>query len=76
MFTKQYPRHEVQRVIQENLKFPRQYAAELLFNHATIDWRKGDPADQHPDAGRRWQGQSRSPEIAGLDRGSDQGRSA
>jgi non-heme chloroperoxidase len=40
MFTKQYPRDELKWVIQENLKFPREYAAQLLFNHATIDWRQ------------------------------------
>lgn len=43
MFTKQYPREEVNWVVQENLKFPRRYAADLLFNHATIDWRKTIP---------------------------------
>jgi pimeloyl-ACP methyl ester carboxylesterase len=39
MFTKQYPKAEVDWVIQENLKFPRAYAARLLFDHATNDWR-------------------------------------
>jgi len=39
MFTKQYPMDAVNWVIQENLKFPREYAARLLFDHATNDWR-------------------------------------
>lgn len=39
MFTKQYSRNEVNWVVQQNLKFPRQYAARLLFDHATNDWR-------------------------------------
>lgn len=43
MFTKQYPREGVAWVVQENLKFPRRYAADLLFNHSTIDWRKTIP---------------------------------
>jgi len=39
MFTKQYPRDEVAWVIQQNLKMPRAYAARLLYDHATNDWR-------------------------------------
>jgi non-heme chloroperoxidase len=39
MFTRQYPMDAVNWVIQENLKFPREYAARLLFDHATNDWR-------------------------------------
>jgi pimeloyl-ACP methyl ester carboxylesterase len=39
MFTKQYPREEVDWVVQQNLKFPRAYAARLLYDHATNDWR-------------------------------------
>jgi pimeloyl-ACP methyl ester carboxylesterase len=39
MFTKQYPQEQVTWVIKQNLKFPRQYAAQLLFDHATNDWR-------------------------------------
>ena len=39
MFTKQYSADAVNWVIQENLKFPREYAARLLFDHATNDWR-------------------------------------
>ncbi|HZP89047.1 MAG TPA: alpha/beta hydrolase [Burkholderiales bacterium] len=39
MFTKQYPPEQVAWVIQQNLKFPRPYAARLLYDHATNDWR-------------------------------------
>jgi non-heme chloroperoxidase len=39
MFTKQYPRADVDWVIQQNLKLPRPYAARLLYDHATNDWR-------------------------------------
>ena len=39
MFTKQYSRSEVSWVIAQNLKFPRAYAARLLYDHATNDWR-------------------------------------
>ena len=39
MFTKQYPRDEVKWAIDQNLKFPRPYAARLLYDHATNDWR-------------------------------------
>jgi pimeloyl-ACP methyl ester carboxylesterase len=39
MFTKQYSRQELAWVIDQNLKFPREYAARLLFDHATNDWR-------------------------------------
>jgi non-heme chloroperoxidase len=39
MFTKQYSREELAWVIDQNLKFPREYAARLLFDHATNDWR-------------------------------------
>ena len=39
MFTKEYPRDMVDWVIKQNLKFPRPYAARLLFDHATNDWR-------------------------------------
>jgi non-heme chloroperoxidase len=39
MFTKQYPRDEVNWVVQQNLKLPRAYAARLLYDHATNDWR-------------------------------------
>jgi pimeloyl-ACP methyl ester carboxylesterase len=43
MFTKTYPRPEVEWVIAQNLKMPREYAAALLFNHATQDWRRVIP---------------------------------
>jgi pimeloyl-ACP methyl ester carboxylesterase len=39
MFTEAYPREEVAWVIQQNLKLPRPYAARLLYDHATNDWR-------------------------------------
>jgi len=39
MFTKQYSRDEVNWVVQQNLKLPRAYAARLLYDHATNDWR-------------------------------------
>lgn len=39
MFTKGYPKAEVDWVVTQNLKMPRQYAAALLYNHATQDWR-------------------------------------
>jgi non-heme chloroperoxidase len=48
MFTKQYSRDAVNWVIQENLKFPREYAARLLFDHATNDWRDVIPAINIP----------------------------
>ncbi len=41
-FTKQYVADHadvVDAVFRENLKFPRPYAAKLLYNHATTDWR-------------------------------------
>ena len=39
MFTKKYPRADLEWVIQQNLKMPRPYAARLLYDHATNDWR-------------------------------------
>ena len=39
MFNKEYSREQVAWVIQQNLKFPRPYAARLLYDHATNDWR-------------------------------------
>lgn len=39
MFTKQFPSDAVNWVVQENLKFPREYAARLFFNLAVNDWR-------------------------------------
>ena len=43
MFTKQYPRDDLNWVIQQNLKMPRPYAARLLYDHATNDWRDQIP---------------------------------
>jgi non-heme chloroperoxidase len=43
MFTKAYPRPEVEWVVKQNLKMPREYAAALLYNHATQDWRRVIP---------------------------------
>ena len=43
MFTKQYSRDEVKWVIEQNLKMPRPYAARLLYDHATNDWRDQIP---------------------------------
>jgi pimeloyl-ACP methyl ester carboxylesterase len=39
MFNKTYPQDELQWVIAQNLKMPRPYAARLLYDHATNDWR-------------------------------------
>ena len=39
MFNKSYPRDELNWVIEQNLKMPRPYAARLLYDHATNDWR-------------------------------------
>jgi len=43
MFTKSYSRSEVDWVVKQNLKMPRQYAAALLYNHSTQDWRRVIP---------------------------------
>ncbi len=43
MFTKAYSRSEVEWVVKQNLKMPREYAAALLYNHSTQDWRKVIP---------------------------------
>src|SRR6266849_5842555 len=43
MFTKAYSRSEVDWVVKQNLKMPRQYAAALLYNHSTQDWRRVIP---------------------------------
>ena len=39
MFNKSYSRDELNWVIEQNLKMPRPYAAALLYDHATNDWR-------------------------------------
>jgi pimeloyl-ACP methyl ester carboxylesterase len=38
-FTSAYPRDKLSWVLAENLKFPRPYAAKLLVDHCTQDWR-------------------------------------
>ncbi len=38
-FTKGYPGSKLKYVLAENLKFPREYAAALLIDHASQDWR-------------------------------------
>lgn len=38
-FTKAYPREKLGWVLQQNLKFPRPFAARLLVDHCTQDWR-------------------------------------
>jgi pimeloyl-ACP methyl ester carboxylesterase len=43
MFTKAYPRAELDWVVKQNLKMPREYAAALLYNHSTQDWRRVIP---------------------------------
>jgi non-heme chloroperoxidase len=43
MFTKAYSRSEVEWVVKQNLKMPREYAAALLYNHSTQDWRRVIP---------------------------------
>lgn len=39
MFTKTFPRDELDWVVKENLKLPREPSARLLINHCTNDWR-------------------------------------
>jgi non-heme chloroperoxidase len=39
MYNPEYSREELAWVIQQNLKMPRPYAARLLYDHATNDWR-------------------------------------
>jgi hypothetical protein len=48
MFTKQFPSDAVNWVVQENLKFPREYAARLFFNLAVNDWRHVAAAQRKP----------------------------
>ena len=73
MFTKQYPVDAVNWVIQENLKFPREYAARLLFDHApTI----GETSFQRSTS-QLWLWAAKRPrslEVSGLDRETNQGR--
>lgn len=42
-FTKSYSRTELQWVLAENLKFPRESAAKLLLDHCAQDWRDTIP---------------------------------
>ena len=53
MFTKAYSRSEVDWVVKQNLKMPRHYAAALLYNHSTQDWRRVIPRSRCP---RWWSG--------------------
>jgi non-heme chloroperoxidase len=39
MFTKAFPHDELEWVIAENLKFPREAAARMVVNHCMTDWR-------------------------------------
>jgi pimeloyl-ACP methyl ester carboxylesterase len=39
MVTKSIPEGDKEWIIERNLRMPRQYAATLLYNHATQDWR-------------------------------------
>jgi non-heme chloroperoxidase len=39
MFTSKLPADELDWIVEENLKFPRRFAAELLFDHCLNDWR-------------------------------------
>ena len=66
MFTKAYSRPEVSWGVQQNLKMPRQYAAALLYNHATQDWRRVIP-HQPADSGGRGPGERRAVEVTGVD---------
>lgn len=43
MVTPAMARPELDWMIRENLKMPREYAARLLYNHATQDWRRVIP---------------------------------
>lgn len=38
-FTKSYPGSKLKHALDQNLKFPREYAAALLIDHCTQDWR-------------------------------------
>ncbi|HEX2525370.1 MAG TPA: alpha/beta hydrolase [Geminicoccus sp.] len=39
MFTPAFPAADLDWIVQENLKFPRGFAADLLFDHCLNDWR-------------------------------------
>ncbi len=47
-FTKAFPQDQRNWALQQNLKFPRKHAAELLLNHCTQDWRDVIPRINKP----------------------------
>lgn len=47
-FTSKFPPAELDWVIQENLKMPRRFAADLLLNHCSQDWRDTIPRVNKP----------------------------
>jgi non-heme chloroperoxidase len=47
-FTPAFPAAELEWVIKENLKMPRRYAADLMLNHCTQDWRDVIPRIDKP----------------------------
>jgi pimeloyl-ACP methyl ester carboxylesterase len=48
MLTKAAPQEEKDWIIERNLRMPREYAATLLYNHSTQDWRDLIPRIQLP----------------------------
>jgi non-heme chloroperoxidase len=48
MVTESIPEADKEWIIQRNLRMPRQYAATLLYNHATQDWRDLIPRLDRP----------------------------
>jgi hypothetical protein len=48
MITKAMPADEKKWIIQQNFKLPRRHAADLLYNHATQDWRDVIPRVKIP----------------------------
>ncbi len=47
-FTKDFPQDQRKWALEQNLKFPRKHAAELLVNHCTQDWRDVIPRIDKP----------------------------
>ena len=47
-FTKAFPEDQRKWALEQNLKFPRKHAAELLVNHCTQDWRDVIPRIDKP----------------------------
>ena len=47
-FTKAFPPDQRKWALEQNLKFPRKHAAELLLNHCTQDWRDVIPRIDKP----------------------------